>query len=559
MGIINTRAQSKRDLKHEKEQAELGHRNWMGGVSYDINDPFLRLRLAASSSFFGEPMYYHRDDADKRPRRMTAGMRASNLSDKELKYLRETLNAIDPQEWRSMTPVELMEKAIDDALAADVQRTLDVACSLRNSDFIRTTPQVILVRAANHKAGKGTGLVNKMSAQIIMRPDELAVQLAYQLQRFGEKSPIPNSLKKAWKNAFERFKEHQLAKYRMEGREVKLVDVMNLCHPKGDAVAKLAKGEAKVTGETWEAIMSEVGGEVAELDKKSKAAMKKDGWEKSVEKMGHMALLRNLRNMMGAGVKPEAFCGKLVETAAKGKQLPFRYYAAYKAVEGSGTAKVKDAIEECLERSLGEMPKFAGRTMSLCDYSGSAQGATTSAMGTMRVCDIGGLTGAITARCSDEGWIGIFGDRLKEFDVRKKASVFDAVDKAAEVGHGIGGSTENGIWLFFDKAIKKKEHWDNIFVYSDLQCGHGGLYGVSPAQYKDYQWGSGGGGEWYIDVAKLIADYRAKVNPKVMVYLVQIAGHQDALVPEFYERTYILGGWGPGLLHFAAEMGRMTQ
>jgi hypothetical protein len=62
-----------------------------------------------------------------------------------------------------------------------------------------------------------------------------------------------------------------------------------------------------------------------------------------------------------------------------------------------------------------------------------------------------------------------------------------------------------------------------------------------------------------IDVAKLIKDYRNKVNPRVNVFLVQIAGQQDSLVPEFYERTYILGGWGTGLLHFADAMGKMQQ
>jgi hypothetical protein len=58
-------------------------------------------------------------------------------------------------------------------------------------------------------------------------------------------------------------------------------------------------------------------------------------------------------------------------------------------------------------------------------------------------------------------------------------------------------------------------------------------------------------------VARLIARYRQRVNPRVMVFLVQIAGHQDTLVPEFYDRTYILGGWGEGLLRFAAEMAEL--
>jgi hypothetical protein len=44
-----------------------------------------------------------------------------------------------------------------------------------------------------------------------------------------------------------------------------------------------------------------------------------------------------------------------------------------------------------------------------------------------------------------------------------------------------------------------------------------------------------------------------------MVYLVQVAGYQDTLIPEFYDRTYILGGWGDGLLKFADKMNKMNS
>jgi hypothetical protein len=61
MGFINRK-------KTEQTTAN-AHLNWMGGASYDVHDPLLRLRLAAASCFFGEPMYYQRDSTDKRPAR----------------------------------------------------------------------------------------------------------------------------------------------------------------------------------------------------------------------------------------------------------------------------------------------------------------------------------------------------------------------------------------------------------------------------------------------------------------------------------------------------------
>ena len=89
-----------------------------------------------------------------------------------------------------------------------------------------------------------------------------------------------------------------------------------------------------------------------------------------------------------------------------------------------------------------------------------------------------------------------------------------------------------------------------------MQAGHGGLFGTKPDEYRDFIWSKGG---HYIDVPKLIAAYRAQVNPKVMVYLVQVAGYADTLVPEHCDRTFILGGWGEGLLRFAAQMSSLYE
>ena len=533
--------QTRQTTAHVIVRDEQAHTNWMGGPSYKVGDPIFNLRLAASSCFFNEPTYYH-DSDDKGPRRKTdMQRRGESLSAKDRERLRKTLNAIDPQEWRDMTPQQMMESAIDKALDANVKDTLCEAARLRTDDHIRTTPQVIMVRAAHHANGRGTGLVNEFAKQVIQRPDELAVQLAYQIATYGRKA-IPNGLKKAWKRVLESLSEDRLAKYRMDSRECKLVDVVNLCHPKSDACSKLVKGELRNTDKTWEAIVSDGGSDKAT-------------WMKALDVMPHMALLRNLRNLIQAGVEPKLFTDKLVEGAAKGKQLPFRYYSAYNAVRDCGKAGVLDAIEECLEQSLGNLPHFGGRVMSLADNSGSAWGATTSSMGTMHIAQIANLQGAITARVSDEGYCGVFGDRLNVTEVRKKSSVFELANRLDEVGHTVGGGTEHGVWLFWDKAIREKQHWDSVFAFSDQQMGWGGLYGT------------GGGypvwpsihGHQFIDVPQLVIEYRNKVNPDVKVFLVQIAGYQDTIIPEFYDKTAIIGGWGDGLLRFAKAMEGMWQ
>ncbi len=515
------------------------HLNFMGGPSYDINSPLLKLICMSASSFFGEPMYYKDMEPKGKRNKEVSGHSYETLNSSQRKYLRGLLNAIDNYEWRNMSPAAAMEKAIDEALDFDPEATLQWAATLRNEEFIRATPQVILIRAANHPKVRGTGLTRKYASLITGRMDEPAIQLAYQLSAFGK--PVPNAMRRAWKDILSNANSYQLAKYRMEDRVVKTVDVANLAMGKGfygynSPIGKLMRNELKLGEDikTWESIRSGGG-----------------SWEEAVEVMGHMALLRNIRNLLEAKVPPELWLKKLVATAAKGQQLPFRYLSAHNA-NRSAPGFVLDAIEECLEISIGNLPTLNGRSLILTDNSGSAHGTPISSLSHMTVAQIGNLMGVLTGRISDDGVLGIFGDRIDYMPIRKKSSIMDQASEAYAKGTRIGGSTENGVWLALDKAIRDKEHWDNLFIYSDMQAGHGGLYGRNSADYKDYIWQ--GRGRNYIDVPLLINKYRTKVNHKVNVFLVQIAGYEDTLLPEYYDRTYIIGGWSGSILKFAKRM-----
>ena len=235
-------------VKRKIEPQEKAPLNWMGGPSFSLPDPIAALRLAASSAFFGEPMYYHTDAADTRKRKMTRPMHRARLSDAEIAHLRVTLGAVDPQEWRGLSPSALMERAIDAALAFDPEATLQEAVRLRQEENMRTTPQVILVLAANTKSVKGTGLITKYAPQIIVRADEPSVGLAYQLAAFGK--PIPNSLKKAWAAKLNSLDDYSLAKYRQANRTVKTADVVSLTHASSAPIDALMQDTLRTTGET---------------------------------------------------------------------------------------------------------------------------------------------------------------------------------------------------------------------------------------------------------------------------------------------------------------------
>jgi phage regulator Rha-like protein len=199
------------------------------------------------------------------------------------------------------------------------------------------------------------------------------------------------------------------------------------------------------------------------------------------------------------------------------------------------------------------MPKLKGRTMCLSDNSGSAWGGVTSEYGKTEIAVIDNLSSVIAGACSDEGYVGKFGDALRVFPVSKRDGILtqaNAISK--ETDKDVGGATEGGIWIFFRDAIRNKDVYDNIFIFSDQQAGTGGLYGTSAQRYEyGKEYGTRNGG--YIDVYKLIQKYRREVNPKVNVFSIQTAGYDNVLIPAMAYRTAILTGWTGKEIQFASK------
>lgn len=505
------------------------HSNHMAGTSYDVNDPIRRLRIAAASCFFGEPSYYSR----------TVGRYSYNHNGAcdPAAAQRAFGQAMIAPPAHGSSAASVLERAIDEAIAHDVDQALHCAAQLRTEDMIRTTPQVILVRAAHHAAARGTGVVRKWAPLIVQRADEPAVGLAYSIAAFPGR-PLPNSLKRAWRGALESQDELHLAKYRTDGHNVKLVDVINLTHPRTEACALASQGKLRLAADdTWEAMLSERGSTP-------------EVWTEAVNVMGHMALLRNLRNLCQHGVDPKVFCDKLVRTAPYSKQLPFRYYAARNALiaAGDAPARVLDALEEAAMASLGALPRIGGRLAVLCDNSGSAHGAFTSEMGSNTVASIANLTGVILAKLADASRVYAFGDRLDGFDVQRTMPILHDHERLNDIGKNIGGSTENGVWQFYDRALCSGKKWDAIVILSDMQAGHGGLYGINEREYSRYCIG-----RRYIDVAALHSAYLRTVNGNAKLFCVQVAGYTDVLIPEAYPNAHIIGGWGPGIIRYIAQ------
>lgn len=509
--------------------------NFMGGTSYVIN-PLDTLKMITASSIFGEPAYYSGSRSRK-----------AYVVDRLVKGF-----SVIPEYYEGKTTEDIMENAIDKSLDYDFNGTLEWAVTLRNDYFMRLNPQVIMVRAAIHPKRKEfteahPGKFDEINQKVMSRADEPMSQMAYYMyNNGGKKNNIPSILKRSWDKKISGIGRYQMAKYK--NHEIGMINAVRLCHAHSNVIDELMQTgtvEVKDNDKTWENLRS---------------AGK--SWKEIFDtvNMGHMALLRNIRGVF-TEVEDIEFCKKYMQkikdTVIGSKQFPFRYYSAMNAVKKSNCNHkpiIIDALEECMDIALANYPKLKGKTMCLSDNSGSAWGSFNSEYGSVTVANIDNLSSVITAACSDEGYVGKFGDKLIITPISKRTGV---LNQAEMISHNqcsdVGGGTEGGIWEFFYNAIEKKEHWDNIFIYSDQQAGHGGLYGTyeQKDQYNRLGFSCGYG---MINVFKLIREYRKKVNPKVNVFSVQTAGYDNVVIPEYAYRTNIMYGWTGNEAVFAKAM-----
>ena len=521
--------------------------NFMGGYSYEIN-PLDTLKMVTSSSIFGEPQYYRDGEFAK------SGLKRDCESIYKVNPLFAKYSVL-PESFSSKTTTEIMETAIDAALEYDFKGTLEWAKVLRKEYYMRLNPQVIMVRAAINPARQAfteanPGMFTKINKEVMFRADDVISQITYYLYKMGSKNKIPGILKKSWADRINSMSNYELYKYKNHG--IGLVDAVRISHAHSTGVDELMKTGTVVVEEnntTWENLKASGKSWVEILD---------------TIKLGHMALLRNLRGIF-TETDDRELCKKLMEElkagVEKGKQFPFRYMSAQRAVQGgkdgktvNNVALISDTLEDCMDIACNNLPKLKGKSAFLSDNSGSAWGTFNSEFGSVTIGDIDNLSAVIGAVNSEEGYVFPFGDRLLKYDISKRQGILGQARKISKEAQAkCGGATENGIWLFLKDAIDNKVHWDNIFIYSDMQAGHGGLYGYGKDEDEYCRRGFATRGR-YVDVAKLIAEYRNKVNPKVNVFCIQTAGYNNVLVPEYGYRTNILYGWTGKELLFADSM-----
>jgi hypothetical protein len=192
---------------------------------------------------------------------------------------------------------------------------------------------------------------------VIQRPDEMSEFLSIYWK--DGKTPLAAQVKKGLAQAFGKFNEYQLAKWDKNSAAISLKDVMFLTHPNPVDTAqavlfnKIASGSLE-TPDTWETELS-AGKDKAEVFTRLMAE----------RKLGALAFLRNLRNMVQAGIG-ETVIRDYAKNLNVDKVLPYRFIAAARIVP-----QFEDMLEEMMYRAVANHEKLPGRTVLVVDTSGS--------------------------------------------------------------------------------------------------------------------------------------------------------------------------------------------
>jgi 60 kDa SS-A/Ro ribonucleoprotein len=332
----------------------------------------------------------------------------------------------------------------------------------RNEFGMRSITHVVASELAKHLSGKDWA--KDFYRAVIRRPDDMMEILAYHKASNGK---IPNSMKKGFAEAFDKFDSFQLAKYRGAGKDFNLIDVVRLSHPvpcekNADAIRKLLKGELKNI-DTWEAKLSKAGQEASNEDEK--LDLKKDAWNDLIlkRKIGYMALLKNLRNIVEQA--PEAVNGAIdmltdEKLIKKSLVLPFRFVTAYEEIEKINTGKsarsILMAINKATDISMNNVPVFEGDTLVVLDVSTSMR---TGLGGNKSPAEIGALFASILVKSNNADFI-TFDDTARYVNVNPSDST---ITVARAMKFNGGGTNFHSI---FQKANKR---YDRIIILSDMQ------------------------------------------------------------------------------------------
>lgn len=420
-----------------------------------------------------------------------------------------------------------------------------LAIYAREKMNLRSIPLVLTVELA--KIHKGDSLIKMLVSRVVQRADEITELLAYYTlanDRKGVKklNQLSKQVQKGLAISFNNFDEYQFAKYNRDGA-VTLKDALFLVHPKAKddtqqmIFNKLVNNSLDIPY-TWETELSALGQQSFEDEKAKKQAVT-EKWEELIfsGKLGYMALMRNLRNILQANVSDKTItevCNTLAneKKVARARQLPFRFLAAYREIvaifnnsneEISKNQFAKSAVLEALEKatyySSQNIKGFENdpKVVIACDVSGSMQ-SPISKNSKVLAYDIGLMLGMLLKSRLKNAQIGMFGETWKRMDLPTKAvlhNVQEMYKREGEVGYSTNGH------LVIDDLIKSNTIVDKVMIFTDCQIWNAGYSTVTlESAWKRYQ----------------------KIAPNAKIYVFDLMGYGQSPL-KIEGNVHLIAGW----------------
>ena len=357
---------------------------------------------------------------------------------------------------------ELVPKVAAEKVAA-------LAIEGREKMKLRHAPLLLVREMARHATHRG--LVADALARVIQRADELAEFVAIYWK--DGRVPLSAQVKKGLAAAFPKFDEYALSKYD-RGGPIKLRDVLFLAHAKPRDEAQAEVWKRLIAGEltapdTWEVALSS-------------GADKREAWERLLreQKLGALALLRNLRNMREVGVD-ESLVLAALGSMSTARVLPFRFLAAARYAPQWEEA-LEQAMLKCVSSQVNPQEKLRGKTIVLVDVSGSMT-APLSQRSEMQRTDAAYGLAVLLREIGEKVGVFSFSDSLVEVPARRGFALRDAIDasqrhNSTQLGKAVG-------------ELNQKHGYDRLIVITDEQAHDtvpppkGKGYVINVASYKN--------------------------------------------------------------------------
>jgi hypothetical protein len=352
---------------------------------------------------------------------------------------------------------ELVPKVAPDVVGA-------IAIEARYQQKLRHVPLFLCREMARHPSHR-KGLADVL-AKVINRPDELAEFVSMYWKDNDGKKTLAKQVKKGLAAAFQKFDAYQISKWDRQDRDIKLRDVMFLCHPKPaqgrESLYKQLAEKTLAPADTWE-----VGLSAAKTTEDKRAV-----WERliSEKKLGALAFLKNLRNMQQASVSRDAIAAAF-DTIRPTVLLPIDFIRAVQFAPD--WTRELEAMMLCC---AAEFPKLPGWTVLVIDVSGSMNHNLSEKTEFTRIDAAAAMAVLAAEMCEHVAVYATAGNDYARTHATSKVRPFrgfalaDAIRSAAKDLGGGGIFTRQCLEYI---RGQERETPDRIIIFSDSQdCDH---------------------------------------------------------------------------------------